>query len=429
MRQLRGILMILLTLGGVGLHAVAAQAFTQGTPITTDSRIKTFVYNENDVYRLLTHYGYQLNIEFGRKEQIQTISVGDRTGWQIIPNGERLFVRAMEDKAHTNMTVVTDKHAYQFDLYSAPPGQNGWDELVYVVRFYYPDQPRQSGQSGGAIPPAAPAFSAAPSFSTMPPQQYAAMPAAPPPMPPPAPMMMAPPSMVPSPMPPPMPMARPMAPPPIMAAPQAPMPIPQALPPLGSGGYIASPPPVAQAPAFSVPASPYVAPDIAASAAARAGANNSRRGGVTGMAVLAPPRYGVRTPISRIPGASPISFDGLAPAAGLTAGLALGADYYAGLLPLAEPAPTPGYNYNYSFTGEQTILPSQMFDDGMHTYLVFPTEKEKPELFVVTENGKERQVQLSSSNGYLTAPGVYARMTLRHGKTHACIYNETKSQF
>jgi type IV secretion system protein VirB9 len=109
--------------------------------VVTDSRIKTFVYNENDVYNVLTHYGYQSNIEFGRNEEVQTISVGDRVAWQIIPAGRRLFVKAMEENAHTNMTVVTNKRAYQFDLASS--GQvplHPSEELVYVVRFYYPDE-------------------------------------------------------------------------------------------------------------------------------------------------------------------------------------------------------------------------------------------------------------------------------------------------
>lgn len=109
-------------------------------PIVTDSRIKTFVYNENDVYNILTHYGYQSNIEFGKKETIRTISIGDRVGWQIVPAGRRLFIRALEEGAHTNMTVVTNKRAYQFDL-RASDGDNlpETHELVYVARFYYPD--------------------------------------------------------------------------------------------------------------------------------------------------------------------------------------------------------------------------------------------------------------------------------------------------
>ena len=47
-----------------------------GKPVVSDSRIKTFVYNENDVYKLKTHYGYQSNIEFSRAESIETVSVG-----------------------------------------------------------------------------------------------------------------------------------------------------------------------------------------------------------------------------------------------------------------------------------------------------------------------------------------------------------------
>jgi type IV secretion system protein VirB9 len=120
-----------------------AHSYNTGTPVATDSRIKTYVYNSNDVYRLLTHYGYQLSVEFSPKEQILTISVGDRSGWQIIPSGSRLFIRAMEDKAHTNMTVVTNRRAYQFDLLSSPPKDETWDQLAYVVRFYYPEDEKR----------------------------------------------------------------------------------------------------------------------------------------------------------------------------------------------------------------------------------------------------------------------------------------------
>jgi len=108
-------------------------------PVATDSRIKTFVYSENDVFNLVTHYGYQSNIEFGLQEEIETISVGDRVGWQIVPAGRRLFVRAMAVNARTNMTVVTNKHAYQFDLASVSTPMTPNEELAYVVRFFYPD--------------------------------------------------------------------------------------------------------------------------------------------------------------------------------------------------------------------------------------------------------------------------------------------------
>jgi type IV secretion system protein VirB9 len=126
--------------------AALPAATVHAQPIVTDSRIKTFVYNENEVFNITTHYGYQANVEFGTKEEIETVSVGDRVAWQIVPAGRRLFIRAMEENAHTNMTIVTSKRAYQFDLRSsASDAVYGSEELTYVVRFFYPEE--------GGLPP------------------------------------------------------------------------------------------------------------------------------------------------------------------------------------------------------------------------------------------------------------------------------------
>lgn len=132
------------------LLAMAAQA---AQPITTDSRIKTLVYNPNEVFSITTHYGYQSNIEFGPKEVIDTISVGDRVGWQISPAGRRLFIRAQEENAHTNMTVVTNLRAYQFDLRSSgADAVFGSEQLTYVVRFFYPEE-NAAGSYVPSMPP------------------------------------------------------------------------------------------------------------------------------------------------------------------------------------------------------------------------------------------------------------------------------------
>jgi type IV secretion system protein VirB9 len=114
--------------------------------VATDSRIKTFVYSENDVFNLVTHYGYQSNIEFGISEEVQTISLGERSSWQIVPAGRRLFIRALTTNAHTNMTVITNKHAYQFDLTAVPAPTTPTEELAYVIRFFYP------GDKKNAVP-------------------------------------------------------------------------------------------------------------------------------------------------------------------------------------------------------------------------------------------------------------------------------------
>ncbi|NBX03937.1 MAG: hypothetical protein EBR02_07780 [Alphaproteobacteria bacterium] len=124
-----------------GLFIVAASscAYAEGfsTPMisrSTDSRISIVPYDETDIYTLYTKVGYQSSILFGEDEEIQTISVGDRSPWQIIPSGSRLFIRPMVEGLSTNMTLITSKHTYQFDLKSAST-TNG--QVIYVMKFTY----------------------------------------------------------------------------------------------------------------------------------------------------------------------------------------------------------------------------------------------------------------------------------------------------
>ncbi len=118
-------------------------AIAQPVPVTTDSRIKTLVYNPNEVFELKFYYGYQSFIEFSENEEIEMISIGESFAWKITPAGKRLFVRPLEIAAHTNMTIITNKRTYHFDIKSDEYTGREDEELVYTVRFYYPqlDQP------------------------------------------------------------------------------------------------------------------------------------------------------------------------------------------------------------------------------------------------------------------------------------------------
>lgn len=108
-------------------------------PITTDSRIKTLVFNENEVYQLKFFFGYQSFIEFSDDEKIELISLGESYSWKITPIDHRLFIRPLVINAHTNMTIVSSKRTYQFDISSSRYDGKADEELVYTVRFFYPD--------------------------------------------------------------------------------------------------------------------------------------------------------------------------------------------------------------------------------------------------------------------------------------------------
>lgn len=124
------------------LLASAQYCFSQA-PITTDSRIRTLVYNANEVYELKFYYNYQSFIEFSQDEEIEMISIGESFAWRLTPAGKRLFIRPLEIAAHTNMTIITNKRTYHFDIRSDEFNGKADEDLVYTVRFFYPqiDQP------------------------------------------------------------------------------------------------------------------------------------------------------------------------------------------------------------------------------------------------------------------------------------------------
>lgn len=129
------------------LYSVIANAYTDNMyvdndlddlVITTDNRIKTYIHNPNEVYLLVLHFGFQSSIEFAKNEEIQNIVLGESYAWKMTPLANRLFIKPLEKNIRTNMTIITNKRTYQFDVVSKELEEGREKDLVYVVRFYYP---------------------------------------------------------------------------------------------------------------------------------------------------------------------------------------------------------------------------------------------------------------------------------------------------
>ncbi|MDX2113122.1 MAG: TrbG/VirB9 family P-type conjugative transfer protein [Alphaproteobacteria bacterium] len=120
-----------------GNNALADGSDVTDASLPSDERMVVLPYDESDIYTLTTRFGFQTSVIFARDEEVETISVGDRSLWQIIPSGQRLFIRPMVDGLVTNMTVITNRRSYHFDLKSLP--EDSEEKPVYVVRFHYPD--------------------------------------------------------------------------------------------------------------------------------------------------------------------------------------------------------------------------------------------------------------------------------------------------
>jgi type IV secretion system protein VirB9 len=134
--------------------AVAGIASADSAPATAPAQaephIRTLFYNPDQVALLDAVAGYQMMIRFGADERIENVSIGDGSAWQVTPNKKAtlLFIKPLEMAAHTNMTVVTNRRSYLFELKAHPVTPSRLGYLAYMVRFTYPPE---------AAPPAAPA--------------------------------------------------------------------------------------------------------------------------------------------------------------------------------------------------------------------------------------------------------------------------------
>lgn len=117
----------------------AAQDAAEGDP-----RLQTLTFDEAQVFTIRGKVLVQTTIKFGPDETIENVAVGDSNAWQIQPNKAQsiLFVKPLEPSARTNMTVVTNRRTYLFDLVASPR-----NAPLYVLQFRYPELERAQAEA------------------------------------------------------------------------------------------------------------------------------------------------------------------------------------------------------------------------------------------------------------------------------------------
>jgi type IV secretion system protein VirB9 len=104
-----------------------------------DARIVEQPYHQSKVVRIEGRAKVQATIQFGEDEHIENVAIGDSSAWQVTPNKRAnfLFIKPLTASTTTNMTVMTDRHTYLFDLVARADASP-----VYLLRFVYADNPR-----------------------------------------------------------------------------------------------------------------------------------------------------------------------------------------------------------------------------------------------------------------------------------------------
>lgn len=135
--------------------ALFASALTMGIAhpaAADDPRLVERLYDPTVVVTIHGQVNVQATIMFGDGEVIENVAIGDSTAWQVTPNqrADLLFVKPLQSNATTNMTVVTNRHTYLFDLVA---GRR--PNPLYVLRFTYPEPivPPEEQQADGSGAP------------------------------------------------------------------------------------------------------------------------------------------------------------------------------------------------------------------------------------------------------------------------------------
>lgn len=109
--------------------------------VSVDGRIREVYYSGSGVVEIPTASGFSTTVEFADKETVQTVVSGDTTGWTVVPQGSRIFIKQNVDPARktvrrTNLTIITDKRNYYMNVYSTTQAN-----AAFVIRYRYDNPP------------------------------------------------------------------------------------------------------------------------------------------------------------------------------------------------------------------------------------------------------------------------------------------------
>lgn len=134
-------------LTGLGPLAVAETLPPRGA---VDPRVRIVTYHPDDVVSLHGYVGYQIHLQWAPGEEFVNLGAGDTGGFDVGAEKNHFFIKPRQERVRTNLTVLTTLRTYHFDytVTKAPPAPRatraqrvagGSGELVYSIRFVYPD--------------------------------------------------------------------------------------------------------------------------------------------------------------------------------------------------------------------------------------------------------------------------------------------------
>jgi type IV secretion system protein VirB9 len=115
---------------------------------TVDPRIRTAVYDADQVYRLYGYVGFAIELVFQDGETFAGEGGGDLDGITFGWHTNHLILKPKVANIGTNLVIYTDRRAYRFDYSATDRAPDpSTDEVIWAVRFVYPAPPANKGPS------------------------------------------------------------------------------------------------------------------------------------------------------------------------------------------------------------------------------------------------------------------------------------------
>jgi type IV secretion system protein VirB9 len=111
--------------------------------LATDTRIKVVAYDQNNVVTIHGSHFVSTAIYFGKSETILHVDIGDLLAWKASPSKDipyAIFIEPQLPQSDTNMTVITNKRTYQFQLITRTDDTSRSHDVIYALQFKYPDE-------------------------------------------------------------------------------------------------------------------------------------------------------------------------------------------------------------------------------------------------------------------------------------------------
>ncbi|WFU92136.1 P-type conjugative transfer protein VirB9 (plasmid) [Rhizobium sp. CC1099] len=90
--------------------------------------------------------------------------------------------------------------------------------------------------------------------------------------------------------------------------------------------------------------------------------------------------------------------------------------------PAATASPSPN-NWHYVAQGDRSLMPLEVFDNGITTVFRFPGNVRVPSIYRINPDGEEATANYSVKGDYVEASSVARGWRLRDGDTVLCIWN------